>query len=164
MTRINFKFWVNDVENMELVNWLKELTAKEKFTETVIEILDFVRKDGIESLKNLKSLQKEKLVAEIAEIKSRTAHRDRTIKKPTEIPITTTQSSYVPPEERKIEEIIKFSWNRYVETLRKKPEGWVVTCKLCSTGFPQLRSEEEAIERFKTHLEDSHESELIKTV
>lgn len=164
LTRTNFKFWLSDKQNLELVNWLKDLTANGKFSVTVIEILDYVRKNGLENLKTLEGLKREKLVAEIADLKSRTAHRDKTITKPIPIPNSAPQTSYVPPEERKIEEIIKFSWNKYVETLRKKSEGWVITCKLCTTGFPQLRSEQEAIDRFKTHLEDSHETELLKIV
>lgn len=166
LTRTNFKFWLSDKQNLELVNWLKDLTANGKFSVTVIEILDYVRKNGLENLKTLEGLKREKLVAEIADLKSRTAHRNKTITKPIPIPIpnSTPQTSYVPPEERKIEEIIKFSWNKYVETLRKKSEGWLITCKLCSTGFPQLPTEQEAIDRFKTHLEDSHETELLKIV
>lgn len=163
MTRINFKFWVNDEENLELVNYLKELTAKEKFTETVIEILDFVRKDGIESLKNLKSLQKEKLVAEIADIKSRTAHRESKSFKPIPENIP-SEEAHVAPEEKNLTQVINKNWNNYVNTLRQFKDGWTVTCKLCTTGFVQIPTQLMAIDRFKKHLEDSHLEELIKTV
>jgi len=163
MTRINFKFWVNDGENLELVNWLKELTAKEKFTETVIEILDFVRLNSIEKLKSLESLKREKLIVEIAEIKSRTAHRESKSFKPIPENIPAEQA-HVAPEEKNLTQVINRNWNNYVNTLRQLAEGWSVTCRLCETGFVQIPSQEMAIDRFKKHLEDNHSQELVKIV
>jgi len=163
LTRINFKFWLSDVSQLELVNWLKELTAKEKFTETVVEILDFVRKNGLENLKSLEALRREKIIAEIAEIKSRTAHRESKSFKP--IPEDTpAEQTHEAPEEKNLTQVINRNWNNHVNTLRQLKEGWSVTCRLCETGFVQIPTKEQAIERFKKHLEDNHMSELIKTV
>lgn len=163
MTRINFKFWVNDGENLELVNWLKELTAKEKFTETVIEILEFVRLNSMEKLKSLESLRIEKLVAEIAEIKSRTAHRESKSFKPIPENIP-SEEAHVAPEEKNLTQVINKNWNNYVNTLRQLKEGWTVTCRLCETGFVQIPSKDMAIDRFKKHLEDNHSEELVRIV
>jgi len=167
VTRINFKFWLSDVSQLELVNWLKELTSKEKFTETVVEILDFVRKNGLENLKSLEALRREKIIAEIAEIKSRTAHREakvNPITPPNQPKDETNQTAYVAPEEKTLTDVINRNWNNYVNTLRQLKEGWSVTCRLCDTGFVQIRTKEEAIDRFKKHLEDNHMEELIKSV
>lgn len=163
LTRVNFKFWLNDVENMELVNWLKELTAKEKFTETVIEILEFVRLNSLEKLKSLESLKREKIIAEIAEIKSRTSHRESKSFKPIPENIP-SEEAHVAPEEKNLTQVINKNWNNYVNTLRQLKDGWSVTCRLCETGFVQIPTQLMAIDRFKKHLEDSHMTELIKTV
>lgn len=164
MTKFNFKFWLNDEVNFDLVKWLKELTAKEKMSSTIIEILEFVRKNGLENLKSLEALKRDKLVAEIADLKSRTTHRDRTEPYHRQEKKPLTDSSYVPPEERKMESIIENNWNKFVDTLRTRNDGWIITCKLCSTGFPHHNSKPAAIHRFKQHLRDTHEEELLKTV
>jgi len=164
VTRINFKFWVNDEFNFDLVKWLKELTDKEKMTSTLIEILEFVRKNGLEDLKSLEALRKEKLLAEIADIKSRTSHRDSSTPYQKKQKDSTNSTSYVPPEEKKMEHIIENNWNKYLDTLRTRNDGWIITCKLCSSGFTCLESRPAAIHRFKKHLRETHEEELLQTV
>ena len=166
MTRFPIKFWLNDKENFELLKWVKDLTAKEKFTETAIEILDFVRKNGLENLKSLEALRREKLLADIEWTKSKTKLIKQKLERPiheVQIPAeTTTEEAHYAPEEKNLEKLINSTWNKFVGVLKKENRGWLITCNLCSTGFPMLPTQEIAVSRFKKHLEETHGEDLVR--
>ena len=162
MTRFPIKFWLNDKENFELLKWVKDLTAKEKFTETAIEILEFVRKNGLENLKSLEALRREKLLADIEWTKTKTDLIKSKLQKPLHEVKIETEAAHYPPEEKNLNELINKNWNKFVGVLKHEARGWLVTCILCPTGFPQLASQQMAIDRFKKHLEETHGEDLVR--
>jgi len=79
----------------------------------------------------------------------------------TAIKVGVNTESYEPPEEKKIIDVIQNQWNKFVETIIKNPKNeWTLTCKLCSTGFI-LPTREQAIQRFKIHLEQTHHERVL---
>jgi len=79
----------------------------------------------------------------------------------TAIKVAVNTESYEPPEEKKLNEVIKLNWNKFVDTLKQNSKGeWIATCKICSTGFI-LPTKEQAINRFKIHLEENHQESVL---
>jgi len=160
MTRKQFRFWVNDEK---LQAYLDGKTsdygefsnfARETFTLMMLNKLD---------PRSYDDLKKQKLKIDIIWRQAQIAHINSKLDKP--IPTTPeAETAHYAPEENNLDNLINVGWNRYVNTIRSYKEGWTVTCKLCPTGFPQIPTKELAIERFKTHLQETHAEELVRTV
>jgi len=167
-TRKHFSFWVYD----------KEIRLRE-FLETKVNVSDYV-KDILEKVMNGKlietksmDLQRKKLEVDIRykEIMIKIKEKeliynetfDETPSSRAKIAIKTgvNTESFNPPEEKKLNEIIKLNWNRFIDSLKQNSKGeWISTCKLCSTGFI-LPTKEQSINRFKIHLEENHQESVL---
>jgi len=163
--RINF--WLFDQINID-------------FLETQKSISDFMR-DLINQARTGKTgnfsdedLKKRKLIADIDYKEILTAIKKRellileTFGKPPSyqakeaIKTAVNNESFIPPEEKNLEKIIENKWNNFLLSLRtNSKKEWIANCKLCDTGFI-LPNKEEAINRFKNHLSETHNEQLLK--
>jgi len=168
-TRKHYNFWVYDKE----VNLREFLDSKVNVSDYVKDILDKFRTGKLIDSKSL-DLQRKKLEVDIRykeimiKIKEKELLYNETFEKPPTnsvkqvIKTSVNTESYEPPEEKRISEVIKNNWNKFVETLKQNTKGeWTLTCKLCSTGFI-LPSKEQAINRFKIHLAETHNERVLE--
>lgn len=158
MKKKQYRFWVSE----EALQSYLESKIEEygDFTNFARETFHLMKDNKLDP-RSFDNLRKEKIIADIEWKRAQTAFLKekltKSIDKILEEPIT----AFVPPEEKNLSELINFRWNRYVETLRKMKDGWTITCKLCSTGFVQIPTQDDARNRFKKHLEETHGEELI---
>ena len=151
----------------------------EQFLESKLSINDFLKKlvndfrtGKIVDSKNL-DLHRKKLEVDIRykeimiKIKEKELLFDQTFDKTPSsqaqkaIKVGVNTESYEPPEEKQIKDVIQNNWNKFVESIIKNPKNeWTLTCHLCSTGFI-LPTREQAIERFKTHLLETHNERVL---
>jgi len=151
-----------------------------EFLDSKINVSEFIR-DTLEKLRTGKlidaktiDLQRKKLEVDIRykeimiKIKEKELDFSETFSKTpssqakTAIKVGVNTESYEPPEEKKIKDVIKNNWNKFVESIIKNPKNeWTLTCHLCSTGFI-LPTREQAIERFKIHLLETHNERVLE--
>jgi len=170
-TRKHFSFWVYDKE-IRLREFLETKVNVRNVSDYVKDILEKVMNGKLIETKSM-DLQRKKLEVDIRykeimiKIKEKELLFSETFdktppysaKKAIEVNVNT--ESYEPPEEKKIHEVIKLSWNKFVSTLKQDSKGeWVLTCKLCNTGFI-LPTKEQAINRFKIHLLETHNEKVL---
>jgi len=161
-----FDFWIFD---KIVIDWLDSIPNRSEFVRDILT--KFKENKLIPQTKE--NLVREKLKVEIEykkimiEIKKKELLFEQTFDKtPTSqakiaIKTAVNTESYEPPEEKKIHEVIKYSWNKFVATLKQNSRAeWTLTCKLCSTGFI-LPTKEEAINRFKIHLLETHNERVL---
>lgn len=173
--RKQFRFWVNDEK---LTAFLDSKTKEYgEFSNFARETFDLIMKNKLDP-RTIEQLKKEKLQVDIEWKKVETEYRKLKIKyeftfnalptksgsKALRDKATNEVQSYNPPEEMLLKEFIEKNWNKYVETLRHREDGWIIECKLCNTGFPCHDSKEGAIDRLKIHLGETHLDELFKKV
>ena len=60
-----------------------------------------------------------------------------------------------------IDYIINSTWNKFLKELRELKDEWKATCNNCDQSFYK-KTRNEAIDRFKLHLKQNHEEDLIK--
>lgn len=165
--RKRFDFWLFD---KSIVEWFESIPNRSEF------IRDFLTKLKNGELNDTSKfdLQRKKLEVDIRykeimiKIKEKELLFGETFDKTPSysaqkaIKVGVNTESYNPPEEKKINEVIKNSWNKFVETLKQNSKGeWTLTCKLCSTGFI-LPDKEQAINRLKIHLEETHSERVLE--
>jgi len=166
--RKNFALWTYP-EDIDLRNYLE---SKANISEFIKKIVNDFRIGKLTQTKN-SDLQRKKLEIDIrykeimCKIKLKELEFSETFEKPPPysakqaIKVNVNTESYEPPEEKKIQNIIETKWNKFVNTLKKDSKGeWVLTCKLCNTGFI-LPTKETAIIRFKTHLLETHNEKVL---
>jgi len=164
-----FSFWVYPKE----INLRNFLESKVNVSEFLKGIIEKVRTGKLVDAKTI-DLHRKKLEVDIRykeimiKIKEKELLYNETFDKPPPysakeaIKVNVNTESYNPPEEKKINEVIKSSWNKFVETMKQNSLGeWTVTCKLCSTGFI-LPTKEQAINRLKIHLEETHSERVLE--
>jgi len=170
MSRKKFSFYVYDQNELELKIFLE---SKVNVSQFVKEIVDKYRKGKLVDYKSL-DLVRQKLIADIEYKQILTAIKRREFnfhenfgKTPssqakTAIKVAVNNESFIPPEEKNLEQIIQNNWNKFLLSLRTNSKNeWIANCKLCDTGFI-LPNKDEAIERFKTHLIENHNEQLLK--
>ena len=166
MPRKNFTIWIDESE-IELIDFI---FAHSNVTQFIKDLIDDFRKG---KLVKIDELHKKKLETDIRykeimiKIKEKELNYNETFHKTpssqAKIAIKTAinTESYEPPEEKKINQIIKNNWNKFVNTLKQDSKGeWVLTCKLCNTGFI-LPTKEQSINRFKIHLLETHNERVL---
>jgi len=166
LTRTKFTVWIDESE-IELIDFIFAHSNVSKF---IKDLIDDFRKG---KLVKIDELHKKKLETDIRykeimiEIKKKELlHLDTFDKYPSSqakiaIKTAVNTESYEPPEEKKILDVIQNNWNKFVETIKQNSKAeWTVTCKLCSTGFI-LPTRDEAIQRFKIHLEQTHHERVL---
>jgi len=167
-TRKKFNFWVYD-KDIELREFLDSKVNQSSF---VKDILEKFRTGKLIDSKSI-DLQRKKLEVDIRykeimiQIKEKELLFDKTFGETpsprAKIAIKTAinTESYEPPEDKKIQQVIQNSWNKFVNTLRQNSKAeWILTCKLCNTGFV-LPTKEQAINRFKIHLAETHNERVL---
>jgi len=161
-----FEFWLFD---SDIINWLNSFSNRSELLREIVtkfksgELQDDTKED----------LTKEKLRADIdykkimIQIKKKELQFSETFEKTPSltaqraIKIGVNTESYEPPEDKKIQKVIQNSWNKFVNTLRQNSKAeWILTCKLCNTGFI-LPTKEQAINRFKIHLAETHNERVL---
>jgi len=169
--RKRWSFWTyTEKDDQEIQTFLESKISINDFLRNLVN--DF-RVGKLVNVKNL-DLQRKKLEVDIRykeimiKIKEKELSYNETFdKSPSSqgkiaIKNNVNTESYNPPEEKKINEVIKSSWNKFVETLKQNSRAeWTITCKLCSTGFI-LPSKEQAINRLKIHLEETHSEKVLE--
>lgn len=162
-------------EEKELIEWLEELKAKNELSNTIRVVLKFVKNNGLEELQTYDSLKIQKLRVDIEYKKYQTEFLKLRMKydyefdsKPSKAAVTAMKtkaaddSGYEAPEIKTIDNLIEKKWNRFVSEMRMMKDGWKIVCKLCQVGYLNHKTKESAIARFKLHLNESHERELIE--
>lgn len=159
--RKKYSFYLTENSDQEFIEFQKNIS------EFIKDLIVKFRTGKLVDLSE-ENLVRRKLLADIhykelmTEIKKRELQFSKTFDKTpssqvkTAIKVGVNTESYEPPEEKQIKDVIQNSWNKFVETLKQDSKGeWILTCKLCHTGFI-LPNKELAIERFKKHLEETH--------
>jgi len=168
MNRKQFVLWTYEAE-LNLRNYLESKSNISEFLKKLVN--DFRTGKLIES-KSI-DLQRKKLEVDIRykEIMIKIKEKeliynetfDETPSSRAKIAIKTAVNTetFNPPEEKKLNEIVKMNWNRFIDSLKQNSKGeWISTCKFCSTGFI-LPTKEQAINRFKIHLEENHAESVL---
>jgi len=168
--RKRWSFWTVGKDDLDLERYLESKISINDFVRNLIN--DF-RTGKIVDSKNL-DLHRKKLEVDIRykeimiKIKEKELNYTQTFDKTpssqakSAIKVGINTESYEPPEDKKINEVIKNSWNKFVNTLKQNSKGeWTLTCKMCNTGFI-LPTKEEAINRFKIHLLETHNERVLE--
>ena len=158
MKRKNYRFWVTEESLQQYLD--AKILEYGEFSNFARETFQLMKDNKLDP-KNIDSLRKEKVIADIEWKRAQTAFLKEKLNKSVAQILDNSEEVFVAPEEKNLIEAINKNWNRYVNTLRLYKEGWNVTCKLCSTGFVQIPTQEKAVDRFKKHLEESHGDQLI---
>jgi len=167
--RKKFSFYTYSENELELQLFLE---SKVNVSEFVKEILELYRKGKLVDSKSL-DLMRQKMIGDIEYKKILTAIKKRelmileTFGKPPSyqakeaIKVAVNNEAVTPPEEKTIEKIIETNWNNFLLSLRTNSKNeWIANCKLCDTGFI-LPNKEQAINRFKNHLFETHDRHLM---
>jgi len=177
MSRKKFTFYTYDKDDLELSLFLE---SKVNVSQFVKDILEKYRKGKLVDYKS-QDLQRQKMLIDIeykqilTEIKRRELDFQENFGKTPSYQakeaIKVSQgwqnkealtNSYNPPEEKSLEKIIENNWKQFLLSLRTNSKNeWIANCKLCDTGFI-LPTKELSINRFKTHLRENHNEELLK--
>lgn len=167
MIRKKYGFWLNDDIDQEFLEKQKYISAF---------IRDLIMKARIGKISGFsdEDLKRRKLLSDIEYKETLTAIKKRELnflenfgKTPsseakTAIKVAVNNESFIPPEEKDLEQIIKINWEKFILSLRTNSKNeWIANCKLCDTGFI-LPTKELAINRFKTHLSENHNEQLLK--
>lgn len=159
MKRKQYRFWISDEA---LQSYLESKTTEYgDFTNFARETFHLMQTNKLDP-RSIDNLRKEKIIADIDWKRAQTAFLKEKLNKSISQILDKSEEVFVPPEEKSLTEFINKNWNRYINTLRQLKEGWTVTCKLCSTGFVQIPTHENAVDRFKKHLEENHGESLIE--
>jgi len=167
MTRKKITFWLYNQIDIEFLDKLPNVS------DFLRDLLVKVRTGKISAFTE-DDLKRRKLLADIEYKEILTAIKKREFefhenfgKTPSyqaskAIKVAVNNESFIPPEEKSLEEIIKINWEKFILSLRTNSKNeWIANCKLCDTGFI-LPTKELAINRFKNHLSENHNEELLK--
>ncbi len=176
MTKKRFDFWLFD---QETIDWLNSIPNRSEYIRDLMTkvkngiVKDFDKLD-LKDQKTLVEIKYKEVQTKIKEFElehwktfgkapSSSGEKALKVHAKTET-IPPEQTSYDPPEEKDLRKIIETKWNNWVDVLKqeKKDSSWTVVCRLCSTGFVQIPTRDQAIDRLKKHLEDTHSDILLE--
>jgi len=165
--RKKFNFWIIDQLDIDFVE------SQKNISDFLRDLIIKARTGKVGGLSDLE-LKREKMLADIDYKKILTAIKKRellileTFGKPPSyqakeaIKTAVNNESFIPPEEKDLEKIIEKNWNRFLLSLRTNSKNeWIANCQMCDTGFI-LPTKELAINRFKDHLSETHNEQLLK--
>jgi hypothetical protein len=167
MTSRKFNFWLKDQIDQEFLESQKNISD-------FLRNLIVIARTGNSTDLSENELKKQKMIADIEYKKILTAIKKREYefhenfgKSPSSqgkiaIKTAVNNESFIPPEEKNLEKLIENNWDKFLLSLRtNKNNEWIANCRLCDTGFI-LPTKEQSIQRFKDHLSENHDQELLK--